>query len=526
MKILIIVDKQGTAIDRLAKAVQRNLPQHQIIVYPLHPKRYSIEEMVEVQKLMMWCDLIDVHYWKSGIVMRQTFPTEFNAKPRILFHFNPYDAQSEENQYYDKVVVGNKEIHDMVPSAHLIPYMIDLSFFKYKEEYTEYPTVMMSVNRIEGKKGVKEVAQACRELDYKFILVGRVSKPEYMKEVIKAANPDGKNDKFEFIENATDEQLRDVYYRSAIHVCNSIDKYESGTLPILEAMACGVPVLTRMIGHVPELFNGANLDVRVGAQDDLEDLKVHLKNLMDSRQLRENMREKAWDTVKTRDDRRMAAMVNKLYWQLKDPAKPLVSVIIPTKDNPKSFLECLVAAVAQDWDKLEVVVADSGEVPVKQIINEVKKNSEVPIKYIHFDRQGRYSLGEARNRAIIEADGEVLVFCDERMKMNLDAVTLFASYHKPKTWVWGVKDNFEKGFVENFSSIGRLDLIRNGMFNERIQWYGGMTQELRERFEGNGFDFLYIPQAKATSIKRTSSKSSRRLDIIEAKNLIFKMYHK
>lgn len=64
------------------------------------------------------------------------------------------------------------------------------------------------------------------------------------------------------------------------------------------------------------------------------------------------------------------------------------------------------------------------------------------------------------------------------------------------------------------------------MFNERIQWYGGMTQEVRERFEGNGFEFLYLQEVKATSIKRAGSKARRRADIIEAKNLIFKLYHK
>lgn len=527
MRILIVVDKHGTAIDRLARSVQRNLPQHTVIVFPLHPKKQTIDDLAEAQKLMMWADIIDIHYWKSGKVLRETFPGEFNAKPRMLFHFNPYDAVNDENQYYDKVVVGNKEIHDMVPSAYLIPYMIDLSFFKYNDNYTEEQTVMMSVNRIEGKKGVKEVAQVCRELGYKFVLVGRVSKKEYMDEVIRVGNPDGNNsDKFQFIENATDEQLRDVYYQSAVHVCNSVDKYESGTLPILEAMACGVPVLTRMIGHVPDLYNGGNMEIRVGQPEDVEELKTVLKNLMENRMLREKMRDKAWDTVKNRDDRRMAMMVNKLYYSLYKPPRPLASIIIPTKDNPESFLECLLAAVNQDYEKFEIVVADSGEVPVRQIINEVKKQTEIPIRYIYFERKGNYTLAEARNRAIIEADGEVLVFCDDRMRMDSKAVGLFVSYHKPKTWIWGIKDSFEKGFVENFSSVDRQDLIRNGMFNERIQWYGGMTQEVRERFEGNGFEFLYLQEVKATSIKRAGSKARRRADIIEAKNLIFKLYHK
>lgn len=522
MRILIVVDKDGTAIDRLAEAVQRNLKHHQIIIFPLHPKRNDVETLIDVQKLMIWADIIDIHYWKSGQILRTTFPTEFNAKPKILFHFNPYDALSDENKYYNLVVVGNNEIHTKVPSAHLIRYATNLNFFKFNKDYTDSNRVMMSVSRIEGKKGVREVAQACKELGYKFTLVGRVSKAGYMQEVMEVGGSS-----IEFWENADDEKLREIYYQSAVHVCNSVDNFESGTLPILEAMACGVPVLTRMIGHVPDLFNGSNMAVRVGNVDDVEDLKTQLKNLMENKEWRISMREKAWETVKNYDDRRMAQDINKLYYSLYKPEKKLVSIIIPTKDHPESFTECLLGAVAQDYEKFEIVVSDSGSVPVKKIIDVVQRDIQIPIKYIQFESKGNYTLAEARNRAIIEADGQILVFCDDRMKMEPNAVSIFANYHRPKSWIWGTKDNVIKGFVENFSCVGRSDLINGGMFNERIQWYGGMTQELRERFEQhNGFNFIFMEEAKAKSIQRAKSKSDRRQDIIEAKFLIYKLHHK
>lgn len=522
MRVLIIVDKQGSAIDRLAQSVRKHLPHHQIIVAPVHPKRNDVETIAEAQKLMMWADIIDIHYWRSGQVLRQTFPSEFNAKPKILFHFNPYDIDTPENQYYDELVVGNQEIATKVPSAHLIPYAIDLDFFKYNSEYTEDKRVMMSVNRIEGKKGVLEVAQACKELGYPFTLVGRVSKADYMKEVMLAG---GNN--IEFYENATDEILKEVYYKSAIHVCNSVDGYESGTLPILEAMACGVPVMTRSIGHVPDLYSGSNMDVRMGTQNDLDDIKTHLQNLMENKQYRISMREKAWETVKNRDDRRMALDIQKLYYKLYKPEHKLVSVIIPTKDNPEAFAQSLLGAIEQDYQNLEIVISDSGDYPSKKIVNEVRKHTEIPIKYIEFSSRGTYTLAEARNRAVIEADGQILVFCDDRIKMKPNAVSVFASYYRPKSWLWGTKDGVGKGFVENFSCVGRHDLIRLGMFNERMQWYGGMSQEIRERFEkSNGIDFIFMQEAEALSIKRSKSKNSRREDIIDAKNLIYKLYNK
>ncbi len=268
MKIFIVIDKPGTAIDRLAQSVKKYSPHFEIEILAVHPKRPDAISLSRAVELMEWCDVIDVHYWKSGEVLRQNFKKQFDAKPKILFHFNPYDADNQEvNSAYDLVVVGNNEIHSQAPYAHLIPYGVDLDTFKFNEDYTEENVVNMTVARIEGKKGVREVAQVCNELGYKFKLVGRISKPGYMDEVRQVGG-----DNLEFFENVTDEKMLEIYRQSAIHVCNSVDGFESGTLPILESMIMGVPVLTRGVGHVPDLLNDKNMVVRTGEQDDVEDL--------------------------------------------------------------------------------------------------------------------------------------------------------------------------------------------------------------------------------------------------------------
>ncbi len=850
MKIFIVIDKYGSAIDRLAQAVKKYSPHLDIEILAVHPKRPDADSLLKAVELMEWCDIIDVHYWKSGEVLRKNFTKLFESKPRILFHFNPYDADKQEvNDKYDVVVVGNKEISSRIPYAQMIPYGIDLDTFKFNDDYTEEKVVNMTVARIEGKKGVREVAQACKELGYKFKLVGRVSKPEYMNEVRSVAEKD-----FEFYENVTDEKMLEIYKESAVHVCNSIDGFESGcyddqteiltdqgwklfkdlnltekvatlnpetsyleyqkptkyitqntheelyrvdnraisfavtpnhnmwvapktksdnykftradelpsgfkikrtckwlgnrykeknrdwfrflgiwlaegsvyrqsenscrisiaavkpkirqdirelltrmgvsyqekkdqfvfsenqirgykfkwgkyleqfgkakdkfvpnevlraraidinefldwyvkgdgtkyngariiwtsskkmadglqecfikvgnhanikirdnrgqkrwivdhwatvrskehtiyervkkaesyvrknidmeiipyggkvycvevpnhillvrrkgmpyfcgnTLPILESMATGIPVLTRNIGMVPDIYNGKNMSVRMGEQCDVEDLKKHLKELMDNRDWRLKMREKAWDTVRTRDIRVMVRKIRSLYNGLYMPDEVLNSIIIPTKDNPESFIECLVGALGQIYKKYEIVVADSGDTPVKEIVEHARKQTNIPIKYIHFPHKENYTLAEARNRAVIEAEGEWLLFCDDRIKMEPGALRAFDLLRTPKTWFWGIKDGVVKGFVENFSYVNRKELIFHGIFLERMQWYGGMSQEIRTRFEQNlNFIFSVVPEAKAEGIKRSKSKRSRREDIIEAKFLVAKMY--
>lgn len=520
MKIAIFHPKVDTAIERLTRPIKKYNPQFEIEVAQVHPKRNDAEQVFRAQDLLKWADVIDVHYWKSGEILKSSFQADFAAKPKVLCHFNPYDLKNQDWQKdYDITIVGNNHMQTILPWARLIPYGVDLDFFKYNENYTENKVVSMVVNRIEGKKGVYEVAQACKELGYSLDLVGNVSEGDYMKRVMDTGS-------VSFMENATDENLRQSYYDSAIHVCNSVDDFESGTLPILEAMACGAPVLTRNVGHVPDLYNGKNMMVRSGKDDDIEDLKKNLKELMENSDLRKNIREAGWHTVKNRSDKKMARQFAKVYYDLwkQKTGKPLVSVIIPTFDRGEAVIEVLAAAVTQDYENLEVVIVDSGTNKIRGFVNKLIQTSGVPVKYHEFKNYGEYSLAKARNHGILESQGEILVFCDDRLKMAPDAVTRFAEQSAGKTWHWGVKDDTVKPFIENFSSIKRDDIITAGLFNERIDRYGAMSEEVRTRFTRQGFSFELIDDAKAQSAVRAKSRASRRGDIVAAKLIISKLY--
>lgn len=517
MNVLIIVDKIPSAIYTMALALEKNIPNVNTKILPVHPKRPDTDTLYEAQKLMNWADLINVFYWKSGEVLRTTFPVEFENSKRILFHHNPYDV--DKMKWFDHYpVVGcfNSTIQLNVAGSHLIPYGIDLEKWTYNEEYTDDKTVQMTVGRIESNKGILEVAQACRDLGYRLLLVGRVSEPDYMKEIMGTGA-------VEFMENVTDEELKQAYYRSAVHVCNSRDNFESGTLPILEAMACGVPVLTREVGQIPDIYNGENMVVRKGAKEDLEDLKNNLKEMVENKPMRERIRQKGWETVKSKSDKIMARRIAKLYLKAVGGDKSWVSVIVPTFDRPDTLLKTLVAIENQTYQNIEIVVVDSGEISVEPLVREFRKNTSKPIVYERFANNGEYTLAKARNIGIQRAMGSVIVFNDDRLNMEKDAVEKFEQKVRLKTWLWGEKDGSEKGFVENFSCILREELVKRGMFNERINVYGGQTQEVRHRFEESGVAFEFVPEAKAKSIEK-SSKAKKRNDIIKAKFLLQELY--
>jgi hypothetical protein len=373
----------------------------------------------------------------------------------------------------------------------------------------------MVSGRIEDKKGVLEVAKVCKNLGLRLLLIGSVSKKDYFDEVMATGVVD-------FVRDVPNDQLYEYYHNSAIHICNSIPDYESGTMPILEAMASGCPVITTRVGHVPDIATETNMVVREGNKDDIEDLQKEIKSLIENRKKRLSMREDAWNTVKIKNDYRRAYEYEKLWRGLLSD-KPRVSVIIPTFNRKEVLLKVIQSAANQDYEALEIVVCDDGSTDgTEQIIKQIQKKIFTPIRYVNTRTTDEYNLARAKNLGVIESNGEILVFLDDRYELEKDAVSKLVSKLYHKKWIFGDKGTGKNTFVENFSCIYKQDFIEAGMFNESCKLYGFQSQELRGRFGRQGFKFE-ICDAKANQIMGTKSKYERKDEIIKSKNILWRL---
>ena len=63
-----------------------------------------------------------------------------------------------------------------------------------------------------------------------------------------------------------------------------------------------------------------------------------------------------------------------------------------------------------------------------------------------------------------------------------------------------------------------------GMFLERIDKYGGMTREIFNRCKSQGFKFLYVSEAKAKQVCKSSGWDYKPSHIEEMKNLLKKIW--
>lgn len=531
LRIVSIVDKENTALDRLAKGVapyHNNLDYHVVAV---HPKRPDSNQLQRFEELARTADIIDAQYYRTIEMLRSRYEW-LKEIPTILTHNNPYSITESDWNSYQVVVGNNKSIYERlkdltISRVEYIPITVDPYFWSF-EEYKFNKSIIMVANRIESKKGILPVAKACQELGIKMRLVGAISDPDYWQEVMATGV-------VEFAQEITDEQLRDLYHDSGLLICNSVNNFESGTMPILEAMFCGIPVLTRPIGHVPDIKSEDNLIINHGDPEDVNNLINLIEeafadltiisganggkyNLNDNKRSKIHSRlHNAWLSIKDRNFERRAYMYQKLYRELTE-GEP-VSVVVPVSDKPQVTSQCLNALLEQTHKNLEIIVVDDGT--EEQPIESIRRMASIPIRYIKLNKSG-YNLAEARNRGAIEATSDILIFCDQRQVTEPNAIEEFLKEIRPHAWLYGNK-GAKKDFVENFSMIYRDDFFTLGMFNERCQRYGALSQETRARARRQGFDLKYVESARANPASKSSNRWQKKIEIMESKNMLWKM---
>lgn len=543
MKVVCIVDKTGTALDRLAKGVAKYHTNINYVVCDFHPKRPDQAQIDRLKRELADADVIDAQYFRSIEKIRELWPEYKNIKT-ILTANNPYSIEEQDWNGYDLNVANNdyifKRLGEITQTPlEYVPLCVDTDFWTFNTEWEPNKNVIMVANRIESKKGILPVAIACADLNLHFILVGAISDMNYFNSIMATTG------NVEFHEQITDEELRDLYHKSTIHVCNSQDNFESGTMPILESMLTGVPVLTRSVGHVPELYNGENMVLLDGVPEDVVGIQEKLLEMISakgngttSKQYGagydlNSMRDKAWQTAKARSFERRAVMYQKLYRQVLFDTQP-VSIVVPVYDKPEIISKCLNAIAEQTYKNIELItVDDSLEGESFGLIMEFAKYVDFPVRYMNTaevvigdraeDLSKDYGLARGRNEAIIEATGSIMVFCDQRMIMEPDCVEEFVNkLPLDKCWLYGNKGG-KKEFVENLSCIRRSNIIDMGMFCERMTAYGGLSQESRTRFRNQGGRTEYVDSAKATPTGKSSNRNRKRGDIIKMKNRLWKM---
>lgn len=540
MKILIIPDIADWAIDRLVQATIKYNPQHEFKVLYIPPR--DVETDGNKQKFIDTVkdfkpDLIEFDYFRTAgqLLDDKDINLLIRPIPTVLVHHNQRDKAIKMYDFkklgIDKIVHHNQKGFELYQDAFnniddlvQISLATNLDEFEYSDEEPEEQAVGL-VGRIVRWKRPFEIIKATKDLGFKNLIMGLVNDGVYFNEIQEIGTDHIKWDFWE----CKSEERKDAYKNMTIYVGYSDDSRETGTLGLLEAMSSGVPVITTPCGIAAEIIedgvNGLVVDF-----DDYSALKAKIKLLMEDKELRQKLRKNAWNTVKNITEEKMALEFNQLWHEVAFPDQPLVSVIIPaTYDRAEQVNDIIIALDESNYGNIEAVVCWDE----KDITPIECNNHRITVKHIFTQREG-YNLAMARNLGVIEASGEVLMFCDSRLKPDKDSVLMFqqAIEHahevtmggSKKVWFFGDKGSGKRDFVENFSAVKREFFIEFGMCNERITEYGGMSQEIRSRWKKQDNEFTFLPTARAVEIKTSKMTNDRRKSIKRMKLLLYKLY--
>lgn len=528
MNILITPDIHEWAIGKLTKIIVKHNKRFNFYNIAVHPRGIA-QGLAEIQKVMrsgVKFDVWHAQYWNSAVQMMALMP-ELKKIPKILFQSNHNSLKEHDWKDFDILThstdYGVNILRENHPDVVKIPFGIDLDNYSYLDEYPPKEKAVGYVGRVVPWKNLDQVCIVSKSLGYKVVGCGYIDKPEYWEKVPK--------DNLEFNGGfgrgsmATETFETEIYRKMTCFVMYSTEEKESGTLPLLEAMSRGIPVLATEQGMARDIIeDGVN-----GILFNKINFSQKLKMVMEDKELQDKLRVNAWRTIKDYSEEKMALEYGKLYHRLLNPDHELISVIIPTFQRAEELLKVMLSVEAQDYPAKEMIICDDGstdDTPV--VVAEAKKKFKTPIRYIKTGEKLDYGLAKARNKGAIEAMGSILLFLDDRYTLEPGSLRKIVETSGKKIFGYGVKvirgeESTKTAFIENFAWIRKIDFVNAGMFCERMDIYGGLSQETRQRFGAQGFTFSRVSEVKCIEIAG-SSRNKRKDEIWKSKLKLKKMY--
>ncbi|TQS20851.1 glycosyltransferase family 4 protein [Microbispora hainanensis] len=186
-----------------------------------------------------------------------------------------------------------------VPQSNmrLIPLGVDTRFFHPRPELPKRANSIVAVASADSPmKGVATLLRAVAKLaTEREVDLTVVSRPTPGGPTEQLVNELSLHDRVRFVHGIPDEELAELIATSEVAVVPSL--YEGFSLPAVEHMACGTPLVASRTGALPEVVGDAAVQVTPG---DPEELAAVLRRLLDSPGERAEFGRRGYDRVMER----------------------------------------------------------------------------------------------------------------------------------------------------------------------------------------------------------------------------------
>lgn len=247
----------------------------------LDPKVWECLHISDVFERASEFDLIHNHFdflplSYSGLVATPVLTTIHGfSSERILPVFEKYDGRA----YY--VAISNADRSERLNYVATVYHGIPIDEFTLREEPGDY---LLFFGRVHPDKGAAEAIEVARRTGMRLIIAGVIHDQQYF-DLEVAPHLDG--DRIRYIGSVGPEQ-RDQILGGALALLHIINFDEPFGLSMVEAMACGTPVIARGRGSVPELIENGVTGFIVDTIDEAVEA-VRAAGSMDRRQPRRHV---------------------------------------------------------------------------------------------------------------------------------------------------------------------------------------------------------------------------------------------
>lgn len=172
---------------------------------------------------------------------------------------------------------------------------------------------------------------------------------------------------------------------------------------------------------------------------------------------------------------------------------PLVTVAVCTRDRPADLAICLEALGELDYPRLDLLVIDNA--PRNHETSQLIQSRYPQVRYVCEPRPG---LDWARNRAILEAQGEIVAFTDDDVVVDVGWVKALAQLFAEQPEVMGVtglvvpyeleteaqqlfekQGGFGKGFIRRWYRVDRAAQVQPIYYHGAGQFGTGANMAFR-----------------------------------------------